>query len=128
MKVIGMLTIVILLAAQTAMAHSPSSQGQASGAKALLNQLISPCQATCFSDESSCAESAETTALGDIEAACSSEITAAQSACATDPTSKACRSAVRALRTCAKSDLQTYKSAVSTCGDNLETCLDACEG
>lgn len=123
-----MLTIVTLLAAQTAMAHSPSSQGQASGAKALLNQLISPCQATCFSDESSCAESAETTALGDIEAACSSEITAAQSACATDPTSKACRSAVRALRTCAKSDLQTYKSAVSTCGDNLETCLDACEG
>jgi len=130
MKVFGVLTIVsLLLAAQTVMAHSPNNAGPASGAAgALLNQLIYPCQATCLGDEASCIESANDAALAAIEAACPSEVAAAQSACATDHTSKACRSAEGSLGTCAKSSVKDFKSAVSACGNDLETCLDACEG
>jgi len=128
MKVIGILSIVIMLAAQAAMAQSDSPRGPASGHTAiLLNQLVYPCEATCLSDDNSCAASVETTALGDIDSACSSQISAAQSACSSEHTSKACRSAYGSLATCAESDVKTYESALATCEKALETCLDACE-
>jgi hypothetical protein len=128
MKMIGILGIVTMLAAQTAMAQPPSFRGGPGGGAALLNELIYPCQAACLDNESTCTESAQTAALSAIGSTCSSDVTAAQTACDSTPFSSACRSAVSALGACAKTDLQTYYSAVGTCNNSLETCLQACEG
>ena len=129
MKVVGMLSLVTLLAAGTAVAMPSNHWGPGSfgDAGTLLNQLIYPCQAGCYSTENTCIETAASAALTAIEnptTGCSTEITAAKTACDTTSMSPACKSAVSALRTCAKSDLQTYHSAVSTCRGGLDSCLD----
>jgi hypothetical protein len=127
MKMIGVLGIVTLLAAQTAMAQPPSFRGRSGGATTLLNELIYPCQAACFNTDSSCTAAAQTAALSAIGSACTSDVTAAQTACDTTPFSSACRSAVSALGACAKTDLQTYNMALRACSSAQETCLEACE-
>jgi hypothetical protein len=128
MKIVGVLGIVALFVAQTAMAQPSAIRGpRPGGGSALLNDLIFPCQATCFNNESTCSATAQSTALTAIQGACSSDITAAQTACDTTSYSSACRTAVGTLATCAKSELQTYRSAVGTCNQTLHTCLDACD-
>ncbi len=128
MKMIGVLGIVTLLAAQTAMAQPPSFRGEPGGGAALLNELIYPCQALCFNTDSSCTAAAQTAALNAIGSSCSGDVTTAQTECDTTPFSSACRNAVSALGACAKTDVQTYYSAVGTCNSSLATCLQACEG
>lgn len=129
MKVVGMLGVLTLLAAGTAVAMPSGHWGPGwfGGGGTLLNQLIYPCQAKCESSESACTESAASSALTAVESACSSQITTAQTDCDTYSMSSECKGAVRALHTCAQSDLKLYYSAVSTCRDSFETCTDACE-
>lgn len=82
MKVIGVLGIVTLLAAQTAMAQPHGFRGPTFGSSAtLLNQLIYPCQAACFSTDSSCTATAQSTALSSIGSNCSGDVSAAHTAC-----------------------------------------------
>jgi len=128
MKVFGMLSLMTMLAAGTAMAQPWGHGGTGGPGGGLLNQLIYPCQSACFRQQRPCVQTAASVALTAINGTCSSEIAAAQKACQTGPLSKACRKDDSALKTCAQSDLQTFQSAVESCRSTiLQPCLDACE-
>lgn len=97
------------------------------GPRGLLEQLISPCRAACSDTARTCSESADSAALTCISGACSAEVTAAQSACAADRRAQPCRDAVRALRDCGDSCINTRATALGTCHEALSDCLDACD-
>jgi len=132
---LAMLSLVTLLAAHTALAERPHGgpgfAGPRPGAPpigGLLERLIDPCRTACLDTVRNCHDTADTEALTCIQDACATEVQTAQSACADNRPSQACRNAVSALRACSQSCLPSLRSAVSACHDGLDDCLDACEG
>jgi len=93
----------------------------------LLRQLIFPCGSACHDSARACHEAADNTALACVSDACSSEVGAAQAACAADHRSSDCREAVEALRDCADDCLDDRSTAVGACREALDDCVDACE-
>jgi len=92
----------------------------------ILLQLIHPCQASCVGIARDCFETADSTAVSCITAACGAEVTAAQTACTDDRRSDACQAAVEDLRDCADACLDTRAMAVDDCHDAARDCRDAC--
>ena len=94
----------------------------------ILGRLIYPCQAACFEGSRDCFETADSEALACITAPCSTEIAAAQSACASDRRAAACHDAVHALRDCGDSCLESRDSAFSACRATVDDCRSKCDG
>jgi hypothetical protein len=100
--------------------------GPPGGPRGLFQRLVFPCQTGCFDTAKTCFEPTESAVDSCVTAACAAQITAAQSACQADRRSSDCRTALGALRTCAQPCVDSEASAVSTCRDALDTCLNAC--
>lgn len=94
--------------------------------RGLLGALIFPCPAGCDDDAETCADTAKDTALSCISGACPEQVTAAQTACTTDPRSNDCKTAAGALAACADTCLSDFASANSTCRQTLRDCREAC--
>ena len=130
-SMLGLVTVLTLTLAGAALAHGPSRGGfgephAAPRAPGLLTQLIFPCQAACVATARECDDSADADALTCISAACPTEVSAAQTACAADRTSQTCRDAIGALQTCSDSCLTTRQTALTACRSALATCRTAC--
>jgi hypothetical protein len=93
----------------------------------VLMQLIYPCLADCSAAAGTCNDSADSTALTCISDACATEVQTAQADCAADRTSQECQDAISALRTCGQSCLETRKTAITACRDELDACRTACD-
>jgi len=122
---IAMLSLMTLLSAYPARAewsHGRPPEGR------LLERLAEPCRASCFDKVRTCRDGAEASTLQAIPTHCSSQITAAQTACATDHTSQTCQDAKRTLRSCAQTDLMNLRMALYQCHNpgDIEQCVEAC--
>jgi hypothetical protein len=96
-------------------------------AASVLMQLVYPCLADCSATAGTCNDSADSTALTCISDACGTEVETAQTTCAADRTSQECQDATSALRTCGQSCLETRKTAITACRDELEACRTTCD-
>jgi len=92
----------------------------------VLQQVVHPCQAACFTDARSCRGAARATAVKCVNDACGAQITAARAACTPTNTMQACQTAMGNLRTCGTSCLDTFHSAAGTCRDSAQQCRQAC--
>ena len=99
--------------------HGPRGGG-------LVIRLIFPCKGDCFDAARTCFEAAETDALACAQSTCDAEITAAQSACASDLSTDDCRTARTALVTCLEPCLDAKRTALNACHTTADTCVDAC--
>lgn len=97
------------------------------GAGDLAQRLLFPCQSSCFDDARACIGDAESEALSCAQATCTTEIEAAQNACAGDRTNSECRSARSALLECLDPCVEARISAFQACHDDAETCRSACD-
>lgn len=101
--------------------------GSGLGRGGLVIRLLFPCKGDCFDAARPCFEAVETDALGCAQSTCDAEITAARSACATDLSTDACRTARTALVTCLEPCLDARRTALNACRTAADTCVDACD-
>jgi len=100
--------------------------GPGPGRGGLVIRLLFPCKGECFDAARTCIEAAESDALGCAQSTCDAEITAARSACASDLSTDACRTARTALVTCLEPCLDAKRTALNACHTTADTCVDAC--